>query len=1400
MVHNEAHDEYHEEERFFVEHLSDSVVPSKQTTGVADRIHNRRHAFFEDQRQKLIHLLEEIGRDAEAKIEKTIQHLYIAMDESGKRLSTSLKGCDPQTAGTKLSLIDFQNAATQIEYELTQRRSDLATAQAEVTATETARKDHISEAFDAFMPKMLEKSHLLAHDVSRLMEQELLAINQIVLRNRRIFVSLFESLLVEAITKAKQGEETVKMYRSEWREFRLQQALVEVKQQLDESCTLRSEDVDVVLEKCLENQRPLLWTMVTVLREREDMVPPEITVARCRDWLKQAEATTTDVYDAALEAAEKQAQMESDLQFYTLEVNYQKDRELALQSVFFAFIHGLAWNWELHLTSVAKSEDFLDEYLVKQRTAMRQLIDAKGAKLRTILENIRHSWSQSVTSTNVHAANNTVADLNNQLRDVWINAQEFFKAFPTLINIISRGYRQRLCAYLQVSLDNPTPTNIVPSNTNSEMSNTSSSLSHHAAMPHFQASSSSTVADQPIEKPTRKLPDIAIEEAEKIHLQDLGLTTIDVENLAIRLKSMLAFQDDPRAATPTTVLQTQNGTMLFPCPAALTDCFRFTKVKDPTAQSQAHDRSIVVETESQIAMTSDLTVEVPNRFKLVDLSSLVNALPDYDNEVRDVSQLQARLTVLFLSHALDEWDAILVTSVESWLETKKEAFELDIQTRLRCLAVRTAGFIDAVVKQRAVEVVKHEELFKALETLVTGTVSDWKLIDIGGVNKSINERLLITRENMFLLEKGLVNTSRLSQIDIVKKRLKKFPEGGSYALDEWKHYEQLLQKFIDKLTASEKSILEEARAIETKRKAVMDAFFKRVSEKVPAHEADVAAVETLTGLLARTQAAIKKQAALVNLGFNDVKKKIENFKAASVNLQKDLTTSKVSAESTVDGLLSTLHEMRAFCSDLGCLTPLWTVSSPSNSVSTNASRDNSLSSPQLRVSTSGSANMQSSTTPGSSLQQHESTIERTSVPSPRHSSGFQRAPVIRSKVESVREIPTDFQLITADGAVPLVAPRTLALFDVKGIGINRGGASPVNGRGSLTTNTNIAAQKRKQKRLERYLVFGEAPFGEPKTFIEAVHVICWEALNDGLNYSEEYHRVRGSRAITRPGLIPETFETTAEKLCKKFLNYLTQSEQFALVMMEKFRDLSDTTRALVMELAPLLFRRILLVFRQELALEKRLLHDEFTVRNARVSDCRQDVEDIIERPQLLLENDVDGMLLEISQRTVAQWTAVLRKLTTHFFQQLNGTAEKLFTICDLVLSAEEVRPPVTPPTLTIRPQPRLSVAATTTSLPEDSFRSEPGQIWKALLPGVPESVDSEGFSRKDVISLRTTMAHLAVEDARHGVFAEFSEIYTEISQQVQAFAPHERIPSDEVAIAAFQRLQLKRLQVLDILN
>jgi Domain of unknown function (DUF4455) len=296
-----VHLQEYEETKFLVENLSDFAAPSKLVTGISQRLHDRQRAFFHDQQRELLTILEKIGRESEILISGTIKTLQAAIESNGNLIEFHLTECDPRISLANLTLLTFHQVFAEIERNFADRRGYITKAQVEVETMEKSRKKAIAEVFETFLPKMNENSHLLAPEVDRIMKQELLTTNQMILRNRLAYANFFERLMVEAVMKGKQSREKLKLNQAEWKEIQLAKALQAARERLESCCCLRNDEVAAVAENILEDQRSLLWTRAAIMRELELTVPPGVSVEQCRDWLKRVEEVTQDLYETALE-------------------------------------------------------------------------------------------------------------------------------------------------------------------------------------------------------------------------------------------------------------------------------------------------------------------------------------------------------------------------------------------------------------------------------------------------------------------------------------------------------------------------------------------------------------------------------------------------------------------------------------------------------------------------------------------------------------------------------------------------------------------------------------------------------------------------------------------------------------------------------------------------------------------------------------------------------------------------------------------------------------------------------------------------------------------------------------------------------------------------------------------
>jgi hypothetical protein len=129
--------------------------------------------------------------------------------------------------------------------------------------------------------------------------------------------------------------------------------------------------------------------------------------------------------------------------------------------------------------------------------------------------------------------------------------------------------------------------------------------------------------------------------------------------------------------------------------------------------------------------------------------------------------------------------------------------------------------------------------------------------------------------------------------------------------------------------------------------------------------------------------------------------------------------------------------------------PIRTVDSFSNLSSMSPSTcDVQVNSNKFSISATGSTLIQSTL---SSAQQQESTnrgLDCSTIQSTRLPNSFPSSFEKRSETEQEKKIPTDFQLRTLDGLVPLVVPRTLAPFDAKATTTGFAHGTPSSGSGT----------------------------------------------------------------------------------------------------------------------------------------------------------------------------------------------------------------------------------------------------------------------------------------------------------------------------------------------------------------
>lgn len=120
------------------------------------------------------------------------------------------------------------------------------------------------------------------------------------------------------------------------------------------------------------------------------------------------------------------------------------------------------------------------------------------------------------------------------------------------------------------------------------------------------------------------MPDVPLEAYEKKVLKEIGLTPADEENVGLRLKTIPAYENDPRGTPPEATITTKTGLLFEPSSVDLAICQRFSKEKE--AKRDPRDALQARMTESQMDCTASMSFETPEHSGLVTLTPLMEYL------------------------------------------------------------------------------------------------------------------------------------------------------------------------------------------------------------------------------------------------------------------------------------------------------------------------------------------------------------------------------------------------------------------------------------------------------------------------------------------------------------------------------------------------------------------------------------------------------------------------------------------------------------------------------------------------------------------------------------------------------------------------------------------------------
>uniref|UniRef100_A0A1I8I5B4 DUF4455 domain-containing protein n=1 Tax=Macrostomum lignano TaxID=282301 RepID=A0A1I8I5B4_9PLAT len=349
-----------------------------------------------------------------------------------------------------------------------------------------------------------------------------------------------------------------------------------------------------------------------------------------------------------------------------------------------------------------------------------------------------------------------------------------------------------------------------------------------------------------------------------------------------------------------------------------------------------------------------------------------------------------------------------------------------------------------------------------------------------------------------------------------------------------------------------------------------------------------------------------------------------------------------------------------------------------------------------------------------------------------------------------------------------------------------GGAHPPVNRRTSASRKFVAKNQRLDK---KYMVFGEGEDpAEAQHFLGRVRRICREALDGMLLAAELYYRQKGSRPVTRPQALHETFDQCSEVIISKLQAYFGQADAYHNSCVIELRNQLERLERLAEQIPRLafedLYKRCVQSVRAGLDRLSAEAASALTELEQRRRKHEETLSPALGHPERLHRLEAvcraeqqrhEELLAALAALKTDKQELVVREADS-FASQVSQLSELLFIKLDSLLTADEVERGRVPPDLL--PTADLLRKQMAGEPLHDPNKDQLIPRGKANWSGLPlnEFQPPEQQPPKTLrcatltVTAKTTMAHNETDKARREFYAAFKEFFYEEIRRAAAEA------------------------------
>lgn len=1193
-----------------VEALPEQIVASQHSSNIVERIENSRRVRHEEALEEFSHELTLVASKMEQYVEEAAVNLSHQLELDDAKIENLLSSIESDVDISCFTYKRLERLWYEIENHLPKRQKHIQQLDEKFNKLEEIRLTQVQEIFQKYFKIFDKISYKNKNETKRMMDDLAQMVNQTLLCNRMNYTNIYLKLItIDTERERKQHDYWVKRVEF-WKELNIRSFIEQFSEYIMSKEVTNPPIIEELMKRMQSEHTILNEQYIQLLNALREIYPPKWSSTLIDQWIEKTETVSRGMYEiAGTYVLEIERTHEENIRKYMdkleetknifimnrfcdpemasellerflpiikdydiafnenmVELKCDIDNEFthtnALITDMCTYLESVAEIWQVHETGLAKQEQMLHECLQDHRNWHNKQTQKREDKLDSILDKMRQGANESVLNSLLNQTKIILENIHISYQEFYTDHVKIVKTYPTMVIKQLEQYEESVCSFFKLNKVDRAEEEV--------------SEEFHEALSQVDFGESSKSGKTDDDTDTQKSldlpedsPQVTIEGNESPKVQSKSEDSEDLKSESSKkvtppdneFASQEVEGDDKSAiSTPRNVSATETEIEPLPPRYVFTDAgtkYRCMSREGETAQSEQEE-------------------EATENIRHLYIS---------DAFVQDI-KLQIRMN--YLNH-LDAWIIDAKNNSDHAVTAKLEEFDAEFNLRLQLHVPRAKRIEQDVYNVRAGELLLHasrvsehcQGVDKALTELKTKYTAikqqqekimeefnnEIELMEPSFVNITKSGRLITLRNQISTeMKKLMVNirtnlrifrvqldqelqTVRESNASLVQN-FKLFSEGGNFCPDEVAEFQKTIEDLSAIIDTNEVQILVEMEGMEANQFDMASRITIEFEERFKNHIFDLLFMETVARWLTNTQVQIKAHVAKSNTNSKNLSNFLSTLKQKiEICDQPNPDFPKVESSEIAELFENSLEIISSRAKYLKCLKTIddtVTVASSRACFSTEVPPIIKADNTMLEDSSVGMIKsiLRSQKIPEVIEPTQDSSTEESSANS-NTENGNDSSPNMKTGKSKSK--------FTVHKSASRIYRRHIAIHHA----------------------TKVVKLKLNFGDMEEKDSDGQEIEDEPSDFLRIIRQLVQNTFLSVGAIADEYYRQKGTRAITRPQVLQDTYENCAEALGDKLVSYYAQTKGYLQRCHAEFHSQLEELECLAKRIPPLLFRDFL---------------------------------------------------------------------------------------------------------------------------------------------------------------------------------------------------------------------------------